>query len=75
MDCHPLHSLLKVQIPAALVQTIRVLGKLLAAGLLHFAEKVHGAAGDRLALLQTLARVLELRFAQHIFLEGDQGRL
>lgn len=66
------HSLLKVQISTALVQTIGVLSKLLAARLLHLAEKVHGAVGDCLALHQALPRILELRFAQHIFLERGQ---
>lgn len=66
------YGLLKVQIATTLVQAVGILTELLAAGLLYFAEKLHGAIGHRLALLQTLPRVIELCFAQHILLRGER---
>lgn len=70
---HNWHPLLELQIAATLVQTVRVLGKLLRTGLLQFAEKLERTVGNGFALVNARSRIVQLLAAQHKFLQCKHG--
>lgn len=64
-----MNSLLVVQITAALVQAVGVLSELIVARLLDHAEEVQGASRHGATFGNALPRILQLGFAQHVFLQ------
>lgn len=71
MHTGTLHSLLVVQITAALVQAVGVLSELVVARLFNLAEEFQGASGHGASFGQALSRILQLGFAQHVLLKRN----